>query len=369
MALEGKPRTEGDSYDVGPVTTGVFAGPVSSLRVYLDAVGITAAFSPDDLKRHVVLRWVDMPATELLSRVAGQLGPGYEVVDRGGVWYVGVPGEGDQVARVFRVAGASGADFADVLRAAGSTGCRVAAVGDAVVVRDTAAHMRAIEDAYRSLMGVRRQWLVEVRFVELSERGAEALGVDWSVAGSVVVDASAAASGLSAWGALASIDLEGLLKAEQSRGDVSLLSISRLHVVEGEDARLQVGDTVPIPRRTVSDSGTVTSAGYDTIDSGILLTVSVRAVSGDAVRLSLVPEISQITGYVDGVPILSRRRIESAAVVQSGGVVVLGGLTDGGSSSDWRGIPGIGLGRQERRADRRRLFVVVRVVDASTNDQ
>lgn len=158
------------------------------------------------------------------------------------------------------------------------------------------------------------------------------------------------------------IELLGLLSADESSSDVRLVTMCRLHVIEGEDATLQVGEEVPVPQKTVSSEGTVTTTGYTYVQSGVDLSVKVRSEPSGALRVYVTPEVSTITRYVGETPVKVRHRIESAAVVESGGVFVLGGfnkLRVGGRRS---GIPWFQTYKESEK-ESTRLFVVVRVVE------
>jgi len=256
-----------------------------------------------------------------------------------------------------------GCVFAGVVGLLGSGAGKSVSKGDVIVVRDTPEGLAGIEKLYGAVMGCRGQYIVEVRFVELSESGARRLGVDWSLAGSVRINVSGAWGGPGVFTAIGAAELLGLLAAEESDADVRLVSLCRLHCIEGSDARMNVGAVVPVPQRTVSAEGTVTTTGYSEVKTGIEVVVRVRTEPDGRLRVYVRPSVSDVSGYVGEAPIRVERAMESSAVVEVGGVFVLGGFDDGRASVTSKGLPAVRwLSNRERRASR--LFVVVRVVVA-----
>ena len=321
--------------------------------------------------------WSAVPASKCVAGLAAQFGGDVEAVSRpGGVWWLGVPTESDQVVAVFLVPGGlKGGELQEACKAAGTKGVATALAGDSVVVKDAFRGVKAIREMHAELGRVRAQWLVEVRFVELSKTAALNLGVDWSVTGAIgaKVGASfvnpgmlmAANSNFSA-----GLDMAGAFEAEERSGNAKILNSARLHVVEGEAGTMQVGETVPIPQKNVSNNGSVTTKGFDKVDSGFLLSVNVSR-EGGGIRVHLEPEMSDITSYVDGYPVLSRRRASSSAVIKDGGVVVLGGLTSAAHHNGKKGLPGLTWlpvigGTNEQSTEDRRLFIIARVVSVAS---
>ena len=325
---------------------------------------------PGQLAEEVVRgRWQNVPASSAVRSIGSQVEDPLGVIRRSDTVYVlGKPDEIDLVARVFHVPEGEASEFIEAVGVLATSNAAVASVGDAVVVKDTIEGLLAVSELFDALKAARGQWVVEVRFVEITRAGARKLGIDWELVGSVAVSGSLATVSPAAAGtAIANADLIGLLTAEETGRDVRLLTQGRLHVVEGTDALLQVGDTTPIPQRTVSDQGTVTTTGFTEIDTGLIVPVSVRTEPSGLLRVSLQPEISSVTGDVDGFPIRSRRRIETAAVVEPGGVVVVGGFSERLDRQQRDGLPYLSQlhagGTHDDESRVSRLFVVVRVVD------
>lgn len=93
---------------------------------------------------------------------------------------------------------------------------------------------------------------------------------------------------------------------------------------DGCRAYWQDGTSYPIPKKTVSDYGTVTTTGYDYKDTGLVISTTLRECKQGAI-LTLDIQDSTITGYVDGSqPILSKTQLTSESIVKSGHVYLMG---------------------------------------------
>lgn len=354
-------RTELVEFGSEVVINGSFEGTVVEWLVFMRSFGVTVSVPGDEFERIVMGDWLGVPSGLVVESVAFQLGDGLHT-DRVGerVYVVGDVKNALRVARVFPVSGIDGSAFIEAVRALSSDQAQISSVGDIVVVRDTPRSIRSVDVLFNALMAARGQYLVEIRMVEISERWAQNVGVDWSTVGEVNLDVLINGGGLVSSG-LAAGQVVAMLDAVETGEDIRLVSLVRLHCVEGADAVIQVGETTPIPRRAVSDAGTVSTTDFDYVDTGILASVSVRTEPNGLLRVIVVPEMSEVVGYVEGAPIRSRRRLETQAVVEPGGVVVLGGFS---SEEDFRassGLPFLPSSLFGFRRSSTRLFIVLRV--------
>ena len=342
-----------------------FAGRLAELVPIFARWGVSLVVPPEQAETGVQLSAKNMNVRNALRSVASHLGPSSLVASRGGeVVYVGPATPADQEVRVYHVP-AKDVDQWAVALATIRDGVTVNRAGDALVAYGPRGSLGIVDDAIEALSGLRGQWAVDVRFVELNETAAESMGIDWELTGNVALGAMAAAGG-SATSALAAVDLVGMLEAASESGAVRILTTARLHVVEGDEAELQLGETTPVARRSISDAGTSTVQSFESVDTGVLLRVAVRTAPNGLLRVDAEPEVSQITGFLNDAPIRSRRRVKSSAVVEPGGTVVLGGLRDIRSDANWSGLPGVPMGKTSQTTGDRRLFVVLTVAEPAS---
>lgn len=242
-------------------------------------------------------------------------------------------------------------------------------------------HLRQVID---QLDKRRTQIYIEVLIVEVSSTSSAKLGVQWqgiinaggqnvpfggtnfSNGGSSIIDLSrysacmlnpaacavgAAASPISQGmnvGMLSKFGgnytMSALITALDQEGGSRVLSTPNLVTMDNEEARIMVGQNVPI----LSGSYTTNTANstpfqtYNRLDVGILLRVRPQISHNGIVKLSVYQEVSNVNpaslnssqGYT-----INKRNIESNVVVDDGQMFVIGGLIgdEYGDSTD--GVP------------------------------
>lgn len=137
------------------------------------------------------------------------------------------------------------------------------------------------------------------------------------------------------------------LNALNSITNVNVVSSPSLMVVDNQEAKLQIGDQVPIATQQTQESGTKDAPVINTIsfrDTGIILTVKPRVSSGGQVVLDIEQEVSSVsnttTSGIDS-PTISQRKIKTSVVVTDGQTLALGGLIEDRNNRTTAGAPGI----------------------------
>ncbi|WP_244531101.1 type II secretion system secretin GspD [Hyphomicrobium facile] len=123
-----------------------------------------------------------------------------------------------------------------------------------------------------------------------------------------------------------------VLDALATETAVRVVSSPSVVVLHNQTATLQVGDEVPITTRQATsvinpDSPVVNEITFK--NTGVILKVTPRINSNGLVTMEIGQEISAVTGATNSetlTPTISQRRISSTIAVQSGQMVVLGGL-------------------------------------------
>ena len=129
--------------------------------------------------------------------------------------------------------------------------------------------------------------------------------------------------------------------------DVRVVSSPQLLVVDGETARLHVGDQIPIVKRTSSTTVTNDDRIVNEIeyrDTGVTLNVTPKVKSSGLVTLAISQEVSDVvrTNSSDiNSPTIQQRRITSTAAVPNGTTVLLAGLIRDIETETNSGVPGL----------------------------
>jgi len=136
------------------------------------------------------------------------------------------------------------------------------------------------------------------------------------------------------------------LNALSSVTDVNVISSPSLLVLDNQEARLQIGDQVPIATQQVRDTTNANSPVINTIsfrDTGIILTVKPRVSSSGQVVLDIEQEVSSVsttkTSGIDS-PTISQRKIKTSVVISDGQTIALGGLIQDSNNTSTSGVPG-----------------------------
>lgn len=138
------------------------------------------------------------------------------------------------------------------------------------------------------------------------------------------------------------------LKMLEAYGEVKIISRPNISVLNGEEAKIMVGERRAYVTQTLSqgESSTVTSEDVEFIDVGIKLNVVPRIAEDGMISMSIRPEISSVletltTSLGSEIPIVETSEAETRVKVQDGRMIVIGGLMKEESRDDNSRFPGI----------------------------
>ncbi len=233
----------------------------------------------------------------------------------------------------------------------------------------------ASDPVYRNLRAVidqldarRAQVYIEALIVELNSNTSGNLGIQWQIAngqflggtnfsntgtpsGNILgVSGAVAAGGTTGLAALGQTLLPGLnvgwlhnmfgvqglgalLNYFAGTSDANVLSTPNLITLDNEEAKIVVGQNVPIPTGSYSNltSGNTNNAfnTYDRRDVGLTLHVKPQITDGGILKLQLYTENSAVvttTATAVNGPTFTKRSIQSTILADNGEIIVLGGL-------------------------------------------
>lgn len=143
--------------------------------------------------------------------------------------------------------------------------------------------------------------------------------------------------------------LGGLLQALSQSSDANILSTPNLITLDNEEARIVVGQNVPIPTGSYSNltAGNTSTAfnTYDRRDVGITLHVKTTITDGGILKLQLYTESSSVAaGTLNNLtgPTFNKRSIQSTVLADDGQIIVLGGLMQDSYSTGVNKVPLLG---------------------------
>jgi general secretion pathway protein D len=261
---------------------------------------------------------------------------------------------------------------------------------NALVISAPPAVFRSLAAVIRQLDIRRAQVLIEAVIAEVSDETANELGVQWQVPlgdkshviggtnftgttpGNNILNATAALS----TGALGIgnglnlgyingtitlpngtklVGLGALVSALRSNGKNNILSTPSVMTLDNQEAMIKVAEEVPFLTGSYTTNtgsatgGSTTGIGnpFQTIqrkDVGLTLTVTPHINSGDAVRLDLHQEVSNLLPPVQGAVdlVTNKREVKTTVLVKNDSLLVLGGLISDNVKDSAQKVPVLG---------------------------
>lgn len=164
-------------------------------------------------------------------------------------------------------------------------------------------------------------WVIQYQIISYSQSAQKELGLN-----------TASNFALAAGSAEANGDISAALTAAVTSGKARLLSQPLQLIEDGTQATLKDGTTTPVPRKTVSDSGTVTTTGVDYIESGLEIKSYIRDMGNGYARLKVTIESTAVSGYVDSYPITKGQKTTFQTAIKSGQPYLVANLTEDSES-------------------------------------
>ncbi len=270
---------------------------------------------------------------------------------------------------------------------------------NSLVFRGSAEQWKEILQLIHNFDRPSKQVLIEVTIAEITLTDKLNKGVEWKnfngsshlfTPDATITSGTLGGLGLYTGGFNFTLESAGntkaLLNLFASDNRVNIISVPRILVKSGVEARIDVGTDIP----TVTSSQSSTSGAFDTTNTsgllqsieyrktGVLLGVKPVVFSGDRIDLKVSQEISDVSSMsstnVQNPSILSRK-IETEVTLSDGGSILLGGLISNSTTEDSTGIPllkDIPLLGQLFRTDAKtstRQMIVMLIVPYIVNDQ
>jgi type II secretory pathway component GspD/PulD (secretin) len=202
------------------------------------------------------------------------------------------------------------------------------------VVKGFACDIEEIAGLVHEMDRPNAQVMVEVRVQEVSLNALEELGLSWTLPIVSAGREEGEAKVLSVNYSNFEIALNALVRSGKSK----LLARPSISSVEGEKARVFIGERIPIVLKSQSEEGTSESISY--FESGVLLEITPEVISDGLITLVVESQISTITGYTsDNHPKIRTRETQTKVRVADGQPIVIGGLLKQEDVSEDDGIP------------------------------
>jgi type II secretory pathway component GspD/PulD (secretin) len=221
-----------------------------------------------------------------------------------------------------------------------------------LIATDFPSQLDIISSRIQLLDVPKRQALIEARILNVSLNDEVKVGIDWEVLEESINDLHIRGTfpalgdetdGVRLnYGDLESNDFNVVVEALETFGRTELLSSPRIMVADGQTASIHVGSQVPY--KTVDSregaNGTIDRFERVTIvDVGVKLDVTVNVHNDGTVAMLIRPEVSQVIGFSDNIPVVETATSSSMVSVRDGRTVILGGLNRIDEKDTRKGVP------------------------------
>ena len=140
--------------------------------------------------------------------------------------------------------------------------------------------------------------------------------------------------------------MSALVSALATTTGTNILSTPNLITLDNEEARIVVGQNIPVQTGSYATTGGVATVNpfttYNRQDVGLILRVRPQISENDIVKMKIYQEVSSVvaaTANASSGPTLNKRDIETNVIVDDGQILVLGGLIDNQYTDSTSGIP------------------------------
>jgi type IV pilus assembly protein PilQ len=217
---------------------------------------------------------------------------------------------------------------------------------NALIVTDIDPRVSRVKDMAKILDFKTPQVEINAKLVDVDERSARDLGIDWQLQGLNQGDAAADyavnAQLPQAVGTVkfkltgTDADFNATLEALERQDKAEIISNPRITTADNKEAKMVVGKKIPL---VVSDVAGNPITQLTTI--GIKLTVIPHINQDDRVTLDLNPEVSDLSSQatVQGGIVIVTSEANTRVIVQDGQTAVIGGLIRTNESTVEQGVP------------------------------
>jgi len=262
---------------------------------------------------------------------------------------------------------------------------------NSILVYSTYSVFKRMREVVKTLDVAQAQVIIEATVVDVTLNDALETGVQFFLQRRGIVIGSGIPSGnqqpakggvIGVSTNIGDVSVDAILRALRSVTRLKVVSSPYLTVVDGQSARLVIGDQIPFASttQTSSNSGNVTvTQNVEILDTGVVLEITPRIHANNSVNLNIVQSVSTPSSESSSTsltPVISTRDIASQILAQSGRTILLGGLIQDRLHRIEDGVPGIsrvpvlgGLFRQNTtKTERSELIVLItpRVVRSSS---
>jgi len=202
---------------------------------------------------------------------------------------------------------------------------RIETVNNALILMGSQDEYQKVKDLLSELDVPQQQVMFEAEVVELSKSGLKQFGVKWEWS------SYPAPSGSELLGVIPvrpekneNINYRATIEALVTSEKAKILANPRVAVLDGQTARILIGDRLPVETKYLANGVQQVSVNY--VDVGIKLEVTPWINEEGIITTKLRPEVSTNIATAGNNPSIRTREAETTLRVRHGETIVLGGL-------------------------------------------
>ena len=273
----------------------------------------------DDRRIAVEIR--NQNLTEILDVTAARLGV---VLDRRGrLYYLGQSRPDSRGVLVRRVRRLSAEELQQAVTTHVSNEGRMACFDDGLlVVCDKVQQLERISDMLDQVENAASPcWCIQLYILALGESEVFELGIEHTPSLNLAAAFANGASTIQASGGL-----QAALRLAADRSSSAVVGQPCFFLADGGKSEFRRTRRYPVQNSELGYEGRVSSQSVEYLDVGLVVNVELRERSSRSALLSLELELSDSDGEKYGVPIRVSEEYSTQAVIESGGVYLLGSL-------------------------------------------
>ncbi|OQX80513.1 MAG: hypothetical protein B6D56_04770 [Candidatus Omnitrophica bacterium 4484_70.1] len=320
---------------------------------------------PQEKNKQIIkyLEFREVDIKDILRQLAKQYNLNIVFSQSANVYKVTTPQEAEKEGRQTKIFRLNNADATKLKKSLKKTLSREGTIevdvgSNSLIVTDIPRVINEIGQMLKKLDTTPLQVLITTKFIETTLGVTEKLGIDWTA--TVTAKGSKRPTTFPfrkkgsdkdmypftsydssfppvettefSFGTLDFSEFQAILNLLKTRSDTKLISSPRILTLDNKEAKIHVGDIVPIPTtsETNIEKGT-REVTYEDKEVGVTLTVTPQVSPDGSIRLKINPQVSTITGWTGSndelqLPITSDRSAETEILIKDGQTVVIGGL-------------------------------------------
>ncbi len=289
----------------------------------------------------------EQTVSDILGVVARRLG--VQVTKTGNLYFLGTLQPEDRGVLVRVVKRMRADDLNQAITSLLSQHGRAVAYDDGlVVIGDTVEVLRRVSEMLDGIDSApSNSWVVQMYIVDLRDELSETFGVDVSLDSELALNLAESTKSSNSYAAANGV-LSTILKAEREKANINMIARPMFVLMDGGSSRFTSGERVPVPKKVVSDNGTVSTSGFEYIQTGLDFNCSVRESTIDTCKLGIDISVSSVVGYVENsAPITNSQDFTTTAYVKTGGVYLLGSVKKATQAASTSGIFGTLQGQSD----------------------